>query len=192
MLKKLNTFFKTDPSTCPQSSLAREGSEFLEPMRRANDPNPPPSIETILDAEDPDGKWSNQSKTLGMVIIYALVSVINIVTELFFQSFDRSLIEVLANLYWVIKVILVLTGIYGIVLFSLLIQSEVSGKRPRIQGCLQFLNLAFYVISFNCELFFYASYTSKSQPWLYYMQLFALGFYALVAVVFYGLARKSR
>lgn len=150
-------------------------------MSRTSDPNPPPSIETMLDAEDPDGNWSNQFKTLGMVIIYGLISLINIITVLFLQSINGSLIEVLANLYWVIKVILVLTGVYGIVLFSLLIQSEVSGKSPRIQGCLQFLNLAFYVISFNCEASYY---DSKSHLWLNYLQLFALGFYALVAVVF--------
>ncbi|KAJ6012353.1 hypothetical protein N7522_002708 [Penicillium canescens] len=175
-------YLDQNPVTYPSTSPPRDAIELIGPMSCTTDPSPPPSIETTLDPEDPDGNWSNQSSTLGMAIIYGLISMINVTMELYLFFLNSSLIEVFISLEWGIKVVLVFTGVYGIVLFSLLIQSEVSEKKQWTRGCLQFLNLAFYVLSFN---FTDPSPLDRSYLVVNYMQLFALSFYGLLAVLFW-------
>lgn len=116
-----------------------------------------------------------------MAILYSVLSMMNILTELFPWSLMSSVVEVFSSLTWVIKLILAFTGVYGIVLYSLLIESELSGSKRWIRGCLQFLNLAFFMLSFNLA----GVYTSlRIGLMAKYMQLFALAFYAVLAVVF--------
>lgn len=99
----------------------------------------------------------------------------------------EPLFEILFSLEWGIKVVLALTGIYGVVLFSFLIQLEVSKDRTRTRRCLQALSVVFYVLSFNFGGANFAgvySIDDKSYIWLNSLQLLALGIYGLLAVVF--------
>ena len=161
-------------------------------MGRPSSPVLPPFMEAIPIPEDLDGNWSNNSETLGVAIVYGLISMIIFIMQIFLPSMTEPLFEILFSLEWGIKVVLALTGTYGVVLFSLLIQSEVSNDRKRTRRCLQVLNIAFYVLSFNfggansAGANFAGVYLidDKSHIWFNSLQLFALGFYGLLAVVF--------
>lgn len=138
-------------------------------------------MEEVPDPKSLDGNWSNHRETLGMAVIYSLISMMAFVLQLFLPSINKPLLEILISLDWGIKVIFALTGTYGVVLFSLFLESKVSKERKGTRRCLQFLNLAFYVLSFN----FGGTYPlGGSRVMLNFMQPLALGFYGLLAIMF--------
>lgn len=155
--------------------------ELQEPFGHSSHPDPPPFTGKNSDFEDLDFGWSKHSETLGMATLYGLISVTVFVIRLFLPSVSEPLFEILISLDWGVKVILALTGTYGVVLFSLFLQAEVSKEKKMTRRCLQLFIIGFYVLSFNIggtyEFF-------KGHILLNYMQPFALGFYGLLVVMF--------
>lgn len=150
-------------------------------MGRSCNPVLPPFMEEVPDPQCLNGNWSNHSETLGVAIVYGLISTMNFVILLFLASINKPLLEILISLEWGVKVILALTGTYEVILFSLFLQSEVSKEKKMTRRCLQFLNIAFHVLSFN----FGAAYLpNEGEIMLNFMQPFALAFYGLLAVMF--------
>ncbi|KAJ5922900.1 hypothetical protein N7516_010603 [Penicillium verrucosum] len=180
-LMNLLDYFDQNPATGARTSIPRNFLEPHEPMRRSSSPVPPLFMEEVPDPKSLDGNWSNHRETLGMAVIYSLISMMAFVLQLFLPSINKPLLEILISLDWGIKVIFALTGTYGVVLFSLFLESKVSKERKGTRRCLQFLNLAFYVLSFN----FGGTYPlGGSRVMLNFMQPLALGFYGLLGIMF--------
>ena len=176
----------TDVAKGVEESSSREAFRPHEPLEHTPNFILPPFVEANPYTEDLNVDVFKDSETLGVTIVYSLLSVIVFVIELFFPSINKPLIEILFSVEWGIKVALAFTGTYGVVLFSLLIQSEMSIVRKKTRRTLQFLNIAFYVITFNIEVVSYGyahPSAGKSQILLHCLQPFALGCYGLVSAM---------
>lgn len=71
------------PKTVP-----RGVSEPHEPMGRPSNPVLPRNMEAVSIPEDLDGNWSNDSETLGVAIVYGLISMIIFIMQISFALHD--------------------------------------------------------------------------------------------------------
>jgi hypothetical protein len=133
----------------------------------------PDLLNDLKDPEDPDNDWSRHISTLGISVSYAVSVCILLVTFFLYFSNSGIIRTPLAGiniLYYYIP--LAFSGLYGVILFSLIIEVALPKGNRWLQNFLRLLNMAGFLVS--------ASYLPVRV--LYLQGIFA-GIYILCALV---------
>lgn len=121
------------------------------------------------DPEDPDNDWHSHLSVLKTVITYCFVTCIMLSWSIIYHSNDEQVSPID---YFRHSILWSFTGLYGVILFSLFIESFVSEEKNRLRIVLQFVNMAFF------------SSSTLTMTYFRWVQCIAAGLYILCACVY--------
>lgn len=101
--------------------------------------------ETSKSPHDPDSVWTDHRQTIGVVIIYSILICAAIICLACKWTTSSTILDGLGAFY--ISIILAPFGLFGVVLFSLMIETNLSSFPLQYQRLLQVINILFFVFS---------------------------------------------
>lgn len=100
------------------------------------------SDETPRSPEDPDSDWVNHRQTVGVAIVYFILICTVLVSMACAVTTSSTILDGLSNFF--VSMALAPIGLFGVILFSLMIEINISSLRLRYLRLLQLINILFF------------------------------------------------
>ncbi|CAG8129941.1 unnamed protein product [Penicillium nalgiovense] len=138
-------YFNKDTIYSPAAGLKDNFNQALYEPRTTRPLIPLSMDRELIDPESPDGDWDSYTDTLTTSVSYAVLSSVLWSGLVFFLSGRTTPLYGILTLAYVFP--LAFTGIYGVVLFSLLIRAVLFQGNRWLRFLLQFVNTFFFMLS---------------------------------------------
>jgi hypothetical protein len=108
-------------------------------------PNTSSTHETSRRPDDPNSNLDDHVQTIGAVILYFMLMCVLMLVLVCLRSNTANLLDELETLY--APIVIALVGIWGVVLFSLTIELDLSHMPLWLQRFLHVANVAFFILN---------------------------------------------
>lgn len=143
------------------------------------------------DPDDPDSDWNDHIETLGTAVIYITTMCIALASVILRYSVSQTILMGLWSLR--ISIVMALLNIFELLLFSLMIESDLSGTPSWGRKLLHLVNVQFFGLSAFFPLIIemtigqhddYVLSSAQSFSWIgnYSLMIFATCFYVLCLI----------
>ncbi|CAG8179328.1 unnamed protein product [Penicillium nalgiovense] len=148
LLAPLITIIKYFTHDDEQPEIATSYSDRIDASSHVESPSMSPNTSTRATSrrpDDPDSNLDDHVQTIGAVILYFMLMCLLMLTLLCFASSTTNLLDGLKSFY--VPIVISWVGIWGVVLFSLTIELDLSHMPLWFQMLLHMVNIIFFIFS---------------------------------------------
>lgn len=131
-----------------QPEIATSYSDRIDASSHVESPSMSPNTSACATSrrpDDPDNNLDDHVQTIGAVILYFMLICLLILTLLCFASSTTNILDGLKSFY--VPIVIAWVGIWGVVLFSLTIELDLSHMPLWFQMLLHMVNIIFFIFS---------------------------------------------